>query len=330
MSYKPSVGPQMAAPNVIPMADIMLVLLIIFMVVTPMLSKGLSVELAKVQNPSDMPDADKDDAVIVGISASGDVYLGSAKSDVSQIADQVRDRISNKLDKTVFVKSDGRAKYGDVVKVVDEIRSAGVDNVGLITDRAENRIAGPLHRRQPDNLRWEARRIPRFPVSFLQHIRPGDCTGTRKQELGATTMGMDVGGKQGGAMATMNVVPLIDILLVLIIIFMVITPLTPKGLDALVPQPAPPNQKQQQDITQKTIVVQILDTGKLKINDEDATWDSLGPRLTDVFKERAEKVAFVKGDDAVRFADVARAIDVMRGSGIDKVGLITANLEAGK
>ena len=144
MAYKPSVGAQMSAPNVIPMADIMLVLLIIFMVVTPMLSKGLSVELAKVNNPSDMPDADKDDAVIVGISASGDVYLGSAKSDVSQIADQVRDRISNKLDKTVFVKSDGRAKYGDVVKVVDEIRSAGVDNVGLITDRAEQKArTGP-------------------------------------------------------------------------------------------------------------------------------------------------------------------------------------------
>jgi biopolymer transport protein ExbD/biopolymer transport protein TolR len=126
------------------MADIMLVLLIIFMVVTPMLSKGLTVELAKVNNPSDMPDADKDDAVIVGISASGDVYLGSTKSDITQIADQVRDRISNKLDKTVFVKSDGRAKYGAVVKVVDEIRSAGVDNVGLITDRAEqNRRAAP-------------------------------------------------------------------------------------------------------------------------------------------------------------------------------------------
>jgi len=144
MAYKPSVGPQMSAPNVIPMADIMLVLLIIFMVVTPMLTKGLSVELAKVNNPSDMPDADKDDAVIVGISASGDVFIGSAKSDVTQIADQVRDRISNKLDKTVFVKSDGRAKYGDVVKVVDEIRSAGVDNVGLITDKAEqNRRTAP-------------------------------------------------------------------------------------------------------------------------------------------------------------------------------------------
>jgi biopolymer transport protein TolR len=142
-------------------------------------------------------------------------------------------------------------------------------------------------------------------------------------------MGMDVGSKEG-AMATMNVVPLIDILLVLIIIFMVITPLTPKGLAALVPQPAPPQKNEQQQIEQKTIVVQVLEDGKLKINDEDATWDTLGPRLSDVFKERAEKVAFVKGDDTVRFADVAKAIDIMRNSGIDKVGLITANLEAGK
>jgi biopolymer transport protein ExbD/biopolymer transport protein TolR len=134
----------MSSPNVIPMADIMLVLLIIFMVVTPMLTKGLSVELAKVTSPSDMPDADKDDAVIVGVSSSGDVFLGNTKSDISQIADQVRDRISNKLDKTVFVKSDGRAKYGVVVKVVDEIRAAGVDNVGLLTDKSEqNRRAAP-------------------------------------------------------------------------------------------------------------------------------------------------------------------------------------------
>jgi biopolymer transport protein ExbD len=144
MAYKPSVGAQMSAPNVIPMADIMLVLLIIFMVVTPMLTKGLSVELAKVNNPNDMPDADKDDAVIVGISQSGDIYLGNNKTDISQVADQVRDRISNKMDKTVYVKSDGRAKYGDVVKVVDEIRSAGVDNVGLLTDKSDaNRRTAP-------------------------------------------------------------------------------------------------------------------------------------------------------------------------------------------
>jgi biopolymer transport protein TolR len=143
-------------------------------------------------------------------------------------------------------------------------------------------------------------------------------------------MGMDVGQKSGGTMVSVNVVPLIDILLVLIIIFMVITPLTPKGLDALVPQPAPPGAPQNQQALAKTIVVQLFDTGKLKINEDDATWDSLGPRLSDVFKQRAEKVAFIKGDDNVLFADVARAIDIMRLSGIDKVGLITANLEAGK
>jgi biopolymer transport protein ExbD len=137
MAYKPKVGSTMSSPNVIPMADIMLVLLIIFMVVTPMLTKGFPADLAKVSNPRDLPDADKDDAVIVGISAGGDIYLGNTKTDISQVADQVRDRISNKLDKTVFLKSDGRAKYGVVVKAVDEIRAAGVDNVGLLTDKSE-------------------------------------------------------------------------------------------------------------------------------------------------------------------------------------------------
>jgi biopolymer transport protein TolR len=143
-------------------------------------------------------------------------------------------------------------------------------------------------------------------------------------------MGMEVGGKKGGPMASMNVVPLIDILLVLLIIFMVITPLTPKGLDALVPQPAPKDEKQQQQIEQKTVVVQVMENNELKINEENATWDSLGPRLNDIFKLRAEKVAFVKGDDTVVFANVARAIDIMRSSGVEKVGLITAKLEAGQ
>jgi biopolymer transport protein ExbD len=143
MAYKPQVGETMSAPNVIPMADIMLVLLIIFMVVTPMLQKGLTVDLAKVTNPHDMPDADKDDAVIVGVSAAGDIYLSNNKTDLSQLADQVRDRISTRMDKTVFVKSDGRAKYGQVVKVVDEIRAAGVDNVGLLTDKSEQTRKAP-------------------------------------------------------------------------------------------------------------------------------------------------------------------------------------------
>ncbi len=142
-------------------------------------------------------------------------------------------------------------------------------------------------------------------------------------------MGMSVGESKGGAMAEMNVVPLIDILLVLLIIFMVITPLTPKGLDTLVPQPNP-NQQQQQDLNDKTVVVQVTTNGKVKINNEEATWEGLGPRIEQIFKERAEKIAFVKGDNDVLFMDVARAIDIMRGAGIDKVGLITAKLEAGQ
>jgi biopolymer transport protein TolR len=145
---------------------------------------------------------------------------------------------------------------------------------------------------------------------------------------GGLAMGMEV-GEQSGAMATPNIVPLIDILLVLIIIFMVITPLTPKGLDTLVPQPSP-NKEQNQELENKTVVVQVEKNNKLKINNEDATWEGLGPRIEQIFKDRAEKVAFVKGDNDVLFMDVARAIDIMREAGIDRVGLITAKLEAGQ
>ncbi len=137
MAYKPKAAPVMAAPNVIPMADIMLVLLIIFMVVTPMLQKGISVDLARVDSPLDKPDADKDDSIIVAVTPDGATYLGSSKIPRDQITAQVRDLISARLDKTVFIKSDARSRYGDVVAVVDEIRAAGVDQLGLLTERNE-------------------------------------------------------------------------------------------------------------------------------------------------------------------------------------------------
>src|SRR5277367_1372778 len=119
MSYKPVAGPQMAAPNVIPMADIMLVLLIIFMVVTPMLQKTHQVDLATVNDARDMKDADRDDAIVVAVTRDGSLYMGNTKINKEEITGQSKDRLANKLDKTVYVKSDARAKYGDVVSTVD-------------------------------------------------------------------------------------------------------------------------------------------------------------------------------------------------------------------
>jgi biopolymer transport protein ExbD len=147
-------------------------------------------------------------------------------------------------------------------------------------------------------------------------------------------MAMTMGGPGGGAMSDMNVTPMIDVLLVLLIIFMVITPLTPKGLDALVPQPPKDTQKQQTNVNERTVVLQLLKGGGvggpgLKINQEDVTWDRLQTRLEEIYKTRAEKVMFVKADPDLPFADVAQAIDVAHSAGVDKVGLITAKIEAG-
>ena len=142
-------------------------------------------------------------------------------------------------------------------------------------------------------------------------------------------MGMAVGGPGGGPKADINMTPMIDVLLVLIIIFMVITPLTPKGLEALVPQPPPPNQKPNLS-DQRTVVIVVDKDHNYSINNEPSSEEKLGDRLTEIFKTRAERVVFVKGDPSLDFMWVAKAIDVAHGAGIDKVGLMTAKVEAGQ
>jgi biopolymer transport protein ExbD len=131
--------PPVADINVTPMVDVMLVLLIIFMVITPMLSKGVTVNLVKTKNPIPMQAADKSDAVLIAIAHDGKVYLGTTQIAPEDIAPKVKDLLTNRLDKTVFVKSDARAKYERVVEVVDNLRAAGVDQLGLLTEQVQEK-----------------------------------------------------------------------------------------------------------------------------------------------------------------------------------------------
>ncbi|HKT11722.1 MAG TPA: biopolymer transporter ExbD [Terriglobia bacterium] len=130
--------------NVTPMVDVMLVLLIIFMVITPLLQKGVSVDLAKTHNPRKMPDAEKTDAVELAVTRDGKIFLNAQPVAVDDITKQVEDLMSNKLNKVVFIKSDSRAEYGTVVSVVDNVRAAGIEQLGLITEEVQPHENIPL------------------------------------------------------------------------------------------------------------------------------------------------------------------------------------------
>ncbi len=130
-----------STPNVVPMVDVMLVLLIIFMVVTPMLTKGISVDMVKTRHPIAMQGADKDDAVLIAVTREGRTYLGTTQMPPDQLPQKVKDLLANRLDKMVYVRSDARARYERVVEVVDNLRAAGVDQIGLLTEQIKEKRA---------------------------------------------------------------------------------------------------------------------------------------------------------------------------------------------
>jgi biopolymer transport protein ExbD/biopolymer transport protein TolR len=138
-SKKAKAPPPVADINVTPMVDVMLVLLIIFMVITPMLSKGVSVDMAKVRNPIPMQAADKSDAITVAVQRDGKTYLNTTQVQPADLPPKVKDLLANRLDKTVFIRADQRARYERVVDVVDNLRAAGVDNVGLLTEQLQEK-----------------------------------------------------------------------------------------------------------------------------------------------------------------------------------------------
>lgn len=142
--HKAKAPPAISEPNVIPFADVMLVMLIIFMVITPMLSKGVSVDMVMTDNPIAMQDADRDDAILLAVTRDGRIYLGSAPTTIEDLPQIVRDALETQQDKTVYLKADARAVYERVVAVVDNVRSAGVDNVGLLTQKRSGSSAATL------------------------------------------------------------------------------------------------------------------------------------------------------------------------------------------
>jgi biopolymer transport protein ExbD/biopolymer transport protein TolR len=125
--------------NVTPMVDVMLVMLIIFMVITPMLSKGVSVDLVRTRNPINMANAEKEDAVVVAITRDGKTYLGTTLLSPDQLPPKVRDLLTNRLDRTTYIKADQRSRYSRVVEVIDNLRAAGVDQLGLMTEQVDER-----------------------------------------------------------------------------------------------------------------------------------------------------------------------------------------------
>ena len=128
--------------NVTPMVDVMLVLLIIFMVITPMLQNKVAIDMAKVDNATAMPDADKDDAIVVAVTRDGSIFIGQNRVDPSQLGSLVRDKLADKTDKTIYVRADARAQYKVVEDAIDDVRTAGVEEVGLLTQKREGGLSG--------------------------------------------------------------------------------------------------------------------------------------------------------------------------------------------
>ena len=281
-------GSVKAEPNVTPMIDVMLVLLIIFMIVTPLINAGFAAQPPTGINLKSHPE-DPDDQVL-GIDRDGQYYLNKRAIKNETLAEQLKAIFDARTtDKILYLKAD---------KDLQVQQGAGCDR----HRRAQWRASGRRDQRSDaGHLEYGAGRSEEAPHS-----------------VGANTMSMSTGGG-GGLTNDINVTPMIDVLLVLLIIFMMTIPMMRKAIDLQLPDPTPQNTPQGPPAPQ--IVLQVLPGGVFKINSEDVTQAGLAARLKDIYDQRPEKIIFVKGDPAVKYQDVVMAMDAARGAGVKVIGI---------